>query len=55
VAYVDALGATLARTKDHDAAMAPVRAALSGGDDIPPVRDHAGAIELAQRLKEQQR
>jgi hypothetical protein len=55
VAYVDALGATLARTKDHDAAMAPVRAALSGGDDLPPVRDHAGAIELAQRLKEQQR
>jgi hypothetical protein len=54
VAYVDALGATLARTQDHDAAMAPVRAAL-GADDLPPIRDHQGAIDLAQRLKEQPR
>jgi hypothetical protein len=49
--YVDALGAALARTSDHEEAMKPVREALGGAEDVPPIRDHAGAVELARRLK----
>lgn len=57
VAYVDALGAKLARTKDHDAAMAPVREALvaAGVQDLGEVRDHQDAIDLAQQLKDTRR
>ena len=49
VAYVDALAAALARTRDPAGAMEPIRAAL----DADPPRDDAQAIALARRHAEE--